>query len=223
MKKQIFFDLIKKANVIGKDKYLVSQCENKHVLDVGCVGQTRGYATNEWLFDKYKTVAKSVTGVDVNMEGVEVLKREGYNVVTTSELETLGQHYDIIIMSDVIEHIDNPGAFLEEYSRYLGNNGRMIVTTPNATRARTFFEILFSGHYSLNLEHTMWFCPKTLVELIGRTSLMPVEFYWLKEYGYDKYRSVSNFLAFILSSLLCVTRKKYNPNFMIILEKKNEI
>lgn len=222
MKKQIFFDLVKKGNVISKDEFLVSQCVKKHVLDVGCVGQTRGYATNEWLFDKYKTVAKSVTGVDVNVEGIEALKAQGYDVVTPEQLRSRQRKYEIIIMSDVIEHVDNPGVFLEEYAAYLSTNGRIIVTTPNSTRIRTFLEILFSGNYSLNHEHTMWFCPKTMVELISRTSLNPERFFWLKEYGYDKYRNPTNLVVYILSSVFCALRKRYNPNFMMILVKRNE-
>jgi 2-polyprenyl-3-methyl-5-hydroxy-6-metoxy-1,4-benzoquinol methylase len=219
MNKEDYYNMVKLAKVIDKDSFLVAQCKGKRVLDVGCVGQSRGYETSEWLFNKFNAVAKSVTGVDVNEEGIALLKREGLNVVSRTELQSISEQYDVIIMSDVIEHVDNPGQLLLDYSAYLASEGRIIITTPNSTRARTFVEILVTGRYSLNPEHTMWFCPNTLIELVSRTVLRPVEIFWLKEYGYDKYRSPTSLIVYLLTSVLCLLRKQYRPNFMMILAK----
>ena len=86
-------------------------------------------------------------------------------------------------MADIIEHVGNPQELLQQYIPFMEDDGIIVITTPNSNRARNFLSILFFNKYGMNPEHTMWFCPKTMTELINRTRLQAYEFFWLSEYN----------------------------------------
>ncbi len=211
--KTIWFKKIKKAPIKRKEEIILQFCKDKSVLDVGCVGQDLSFQSDDWLHNKIRKVASEITGVDINKESINFLKKAGYNIIHISELNENYNQYDIILMADVIEHVNDPVEFIRFYSKHLKENGLLLITTPNATRIRTFFEILFTTTYSINLEHTFWLCPKSFLEVISRANIEPADFYWLKEY-LPKRRYL------IYCPLLRIWRN-YNPNFLFIC-KKNE-
>ncbi|MBN1144185.1 MAG: class I SAM-dependent methyltransferase [Bacteroidales bacterium] len=219
MNKSELRKVIKKAQITDKYSAIRNMCRNCEVLDVGCVGQDANFQTGKWLHNEIKAVAKKVTGVDIDSEKMERLKKEGYHLLHVSELDENPEFFDIIVMADVIEHVSDPVGFLKSYSRFLKPTGKMIISTPNANRAVNFFSILLYNNYSVNDEHTCWFCPLTLAEVIQRAELKPEEFYWLKKY-YDL--KGLNLLTQILtwkSELLARWRKNFSQNFMMIVAK----
>jgi len=52
--------------------------------------------------------------------------------------------FDVIVSQEVIEHIENQGAYVSECSRLLKNDGYLIITTPN----KYFFDRTIKGNYS---------------------------------------------------------------------------
>jgi 2-polyprenyl-3-methyl-5-hydroxy-6-metoxy-1,4-benzoquinol methylase len=210
--KKLWFRKIKNSPIQSKDEIIMQLCTNKKVLDVGCVGQDSPYQSENWLHNKLKKVSREITGVDIDFESIEYLKKVGHNIIHVNELENYNEKYDVIVMADVIEHVNDPVDFIKFYSRYLNQEGIFLITTPNATRIRTFIEILFTTTYSMNFEHICWFCPKTLLEVISRADLIPVDFYWLKEY--------SPKLRYLIYNPLLRIWKNYNPNFLFVC--KNE-
>ena len=56
-----------------------------------------------------------------------------------------GKQYNIITAIDIIEHVENPWAFLRSCSRALEDNGLMIASTPNLESARARLEWLLTG------------------------------------------------------------------------------
>jgi hypothetical protein len=83
-------------------------------------------------------------------------------------------------MGDVIEHVDNPVAFLEFYAKHLTDGGRIVLTTPNAFSALQFFSIATRNRVWVNPEHICFFDPLTLAEVVERAGLETVNFAWLK-------------------------------------------
>jgi len=208
--KKHWFRKFKKASIKKKDQIILQYCKDKSVLDVGCVGQDWSYQSEDWLHSKIKKTARSIIGVDIDREGIADLQKKGFNIVHADELEKLNEKFDIVLMSDVIEHVDNPVDFIRFYIRFASEEGLLLITTPNATRLRTFVEILTTTTYSMNLEHTCWFCPKTMLEVIGRANMVPVEFHWLKEYIPR--------LRYAVYYPFVRIWKNFNPNFIMICQ-----
>jgi 2-polyprenyl-3-methyl-5-hydroxy-6-metoxy-1,4-benzoquinol methylase len=181
--KNEWIQVAKFAKRINRNALLENICNGKNVLDVGCVGQDVQITNRNWLHQKILTVSNYAKGVDIDRINVLKMKKKGYDIVCPEEL-CREDKFDVIVMADVIEHVDNPVLFLEEYSTYLNKKGVIIVTTPNSNRALNFLSILFYNDYSINDEHTMWLCPKTLFEIISRVQILEVrDFYWLDNYG----------------------------------------
>ena len=71
--------------------------------------------------------------MDYEADEIEKLKAAGYNVVSADATHfDLQQKFDAIVAGELIEHLSNPGLFLDCSSRHLQNNGLLILTTPNA-------------------------------------------------------------------------------------------
>jgi 2-polyprenyl-3-methyl-5-hydroxy-6-metoxy-1,4-benzoquinol methylase len=219
MDKSELRNAIKKAQITDKYTAITNMCRNCEVLDVGCVGQDANFQTGKWLHNEIKAVAKRVTGVDIASEKMESLKKEGYHLLHVSELDESLELFDFIVMADVIEHVSDPVGFLKSYSRFLKPTGKMIISTPNANRAVNFFSILLFNNYSVNDEHTCWFCPLTLAEVIQRAELKLEEFFWLRKYyGLEGLNLLTKILTW-KAELLASWRKNFNQNFMMIVAK----
>jgi hypothetical protein len=95
----------------------------------------------------------------------------------------------------------------------------MIISTPNANRAVNFFSILLYNSYSVNDEHTCWFCPLTLAEVVQRAELKLEEFFWLSKYYDLKGLNLFSRILTWKSELLARWRKNFNQNFMMIVAK----
>jgi len=51
--------------------------------------------------------------VDIDDEGIKILREEGYHVRTDNVMTmNLEEQFDVIIAGEIIEHLDNPGQFL---------------------------------------------------------------------------------------------------------------
>lgn len=55
--------------------------------------------------------------------------------------------FDIIITTEVIEHLENPRAVAREFARLLRSDGRVVLTTPNQESIRSFLSLLVTGHF----------------------------------------------------------------------------
>jgi SAM-dependent methyltransferase len=117
----------------------------KEVLDVGSVGQTAHYD----LWPLLVSSAKSVTGIDT-----EPSTRPN---IFQGNIETYDfkRQFDLMVVGDVMEHLHNPGLFLQNARRHLRSNGRLIVTTPNAKWLTIIFKpnpthVLWHDRFTLN-------------------------------------------------------------------------
>ena len=144
------------------------------ILDIGCVQhsakkENRG---DHWLHGELQDYANSVIGLDYLEEEVKKLDEKGYNVVcANAEDFDLGRTFDTIVAGELIEHLSNPGQFLDCVYEHLRPGGRLLLTTPNPWYIRRFFEALLLGEVHVNPEHTCWFDERTLTEILSRQGL----------------------------------------------------
>lgn len=118
----------------------------KHVLDIGC--GTCG------LYTAFANYESEVVGIDVFRDSLTVGKTRisngGFDV---NLIVASGEHlpfrdnlFDIVLLSDVLEHTEEPNDCVEEISQVLDNGGLLYATAPNFLSIPNFFH---DPHYKL--------------------------------------------------------------------------
>jgi SAM-dependent methyltransferase len=209
-----------KSSVVVKDDYLLKACANKNVLDVGCVGQNKFFTDPRWVHAKLKKVSAKLTGVDINQAHEQEFEKLGYALFTPEKLAESEEKFDVIVMGDVIEHVDNLVEFLNFYKAFLNDNGVMVITTPNALSIRQTFNVFLYGRPGINDEHTSVLECNTMLELFGRTKLDVVDFTWLHEYS--KAKKLSTKIVYGVSRFMYSIRKYYAPYFVFTVCNQKE-
>ena len=181
------------------------------VLDVGCTGHNVVLGSRAWLHGRLRDEFPSVVGIDISAENIAELTRLGFSnlYVQSAESFELGTHFDTIVAGEVIEHLSNPGLFLQQARAHLKPTGRLVLTTPHPFCLLDLaYALLKFPKTCQNLQHTCWFCPQTLKELAERSKLKIEHFELIEDYSLDSpskpYRSfvqLTHKLRFLLPHL----------------------
>lgn len=115
------------------------------VLDIGCGGGI--------LAEALAREGAQVTAIDATPEAISAAKTHAahsrleiaYHVSTIERFKT-AKPFDIVIASEVLEHVANPEAFLQGAAGQLRQGGIMIVTTFNRTLRSLAFGIIAAEH-----------------------------------------------------------------------------
>ncbi|MGB2879242.1 MAG: class I SAM-dependent methyltransferase [Candidatus Omnitrophota bacterium] len=141
-----------------REEVIKNYARDKDILEVGAVGQTQEYS----LWENLRYVAKSLTGIDTTPSGEESI------VEGNMETYSFSRKFDVIILGDVIEHVDNQGLLLDNVRSHLKEDGVLIITTPNAKWPTVF--------KPANPTHTLWHDKSTLEEILRRHGMELSEF-----------------------------------------------
>jgi len=155
--------------------------EGKDVLDCGCIGDVAESPeeVRQASHEQIARRAKYCLGIDIWKDEVEKRKGMGYNMVAGNvETMSLNRQFDVVVASDLIEHLANPGLFLDRAREHLRNGGLLCLVTPNAHSLNTSAKALLGVRAAVNPEHTCWYDPTTLRQLLARHGFRPKEEYW---------------------------------------------
>jgi SAM-dependent methyltransferase len=184
------------------------------VLDLGVVDSRRGVEStrdrvargSSALHEHIRQRNPRVVGIDIDAEGVELLRERGYDVLC-ADVETmdLGRQFDTIIAGEIIEHLPNAGRSLSNLRRHLKPGGHIVLSTCNPFYARQHLKIWRSGDVQVHDEHTAWFDPHTLNRVLTMSGFRTVQLAWLrKRRGLS---AVKNWQAWL--------RPYFSPNFLM--------
>ncbi len=142
---------------------------SKNVLDIGCVRHNEQKRKSGNLHDRLTDhVEGNVIGIDINEEEIKKMRENGYDVrVGDAEELDFNQSFDVVVAGEVIEHLHNPGRFLQRSSSVLVNGGRLVLSTPNPDGFAYFRKSLF--RQKNNPTHTCWIDPFNLKVLVQKT------------------------------------------------------
>jgi len=149
---------------------IIKYTKGPKVLDVGCVGGKLDENSPYWLHKYLRDKFDYVVGIDINREAITVLRNKGYRVyLGDAQSFSLNEKFNTIVAGELIEHLSNPGQFLERAKCHLEKDGRIVLTTPYAFGlVNVLYAIVKFPKTCSNPEHTVWFCPSTLTELVQR-------------------------------------------------------
>lgn len=162
------------------NKYLTNRYrENKSnisILDIGCYTGSFLSSLPEY-FSKF--------GVEASIEARELAASKKITIVS-DDLYSINTalKFDVIVLMDVIEHIENPGAYINKIKNSLNKNGEIIITTGNYDSA-TFKFYKNTFWYAKYLEH---------ISFIGKNWLN--KFVDSNDFEIIKYKEFRNFELF---------------------------
>lgn len=134
-----------------------------------------------FLFRRICEINPDAVGVDIDEEGVGILRKQGFCVrVADAATMDLGERYETIVAGEIIEHMVDPGQFLRNMARHLVSDGTLVITTPNPFHSAQVWKIWRYRKPSVHEEHTCWFDPITLRHLCRRCGLEPYAVYWMR-------------------------------------------
>lgn len=156
---------------------LAPYVRGRTVLDVGCVS---GMNRPDWIHAGLARYAESILGVDIDAAAVEQARKRGFNIeVADAEELSLKGEWQVIHAGELIEHLDNPRAFLGTVQRHLVAGGIIIITTPNPFSLSNFVYRV-GGNPRVNGDHVAWYCEDTLRQLLERNNYEVLELKYLR-------------------------------------------
>jgi hypothetical protein len=177
-----------KTKLYNRLDLLTALCTNKKIIHVGFADHIdlieNKIAKNKWLHKRIMDVASECVGIDINKEAVQFIKDKlhigqvyAYDLADSPPLDVLtAQKWDIMVLGEIIEHIDNPVAFLSKLrEKYQANVSSIIVTAPNAFWFRNVLAFLRREEF-INSDHRFWFTPYTLAKIGTQAGWTPERF-----------------------------------------------
>lgn len=213
--------------VVNRCAYIPALIKGLNVLDVGCVehnleNRKRGH----WLHECLAKSASSVLGLDYEEDQIEQMKKEGYNVVAADATDfSLPTTYDAIVAGELIEHVPNPGLFLQCARKHLRSQGLLIMTTPNANCLIYFLENFLLGHEIDNPDHVAIYSPTTITLLLKKCGFVVDRVVFLAENTAYCHRSIPAKVLVNLKQIIQLVIGFIRPSVchhMIIIARRDD-
>jgi 2-polyprenyl-3-methyl-5-hydroxy-6-metoxy-1,4-benzoquinol methylase len=167
----IKFDV--KCFFVNRDQYICNLSNGKSVLHLGCTDSPyheSAHNKNRLLHLKLINIASNLKGIDFSINGIQYLKSinsrldlEFADITNVSIINTSNMHFDVLLFSDVIEHLSNPGLALNNISKLMNKSTILIITTPNSFSIKSFLRVIFRKEL-VHEDHTCYYSFPTLVK-----------------------------------------------------------
>ena len=122
--------------------------KNISVLDVGCGGGL--------ISVPMKRLGADVVGIDASINNINVAKNYSNKknlkikyLCSSPEKLKIKKKFDVLLMLEIIEHVDDINFFIQQSTKFLKKNGLMFIATLNKTLKSYVFAIV-GAEYVLN-------------------------------------------------------------------------
>ena len=121
---------------------------NINILDIGCGGGL--------ISVPMKKMGANVVGIDASTKNIEVAKIHSKKnklnikyICSSPEELKINKKFDVVLMLEIVEHVDDLNLFIKKSSKFLKKNGLMFIATLNKTLKSYVFAII-GAEYILN-------------------------------------------------------------------------
>jgi len=165
-----------KAEVVDRFDHLGELADGRRVIHLGFVDagfQELQMETGTWLHGRLAERAKTLVGVDIDEEGVAEARRRGFeaHVADCRTADALAaidiEPAEVVIAGEIIEHLDDPGGFLDAMHVLVAPDGLLVLTTPNASGLMNSAAALIGTEVN-HPDHVVLFSWRTLTNLLAR-------------------------------------------------------
>jgi SAM-dependent methyltransferase len=158
----------------------VESVRGKSVLHVGCTDSPiteQKHKNGTLIHEAIVRSASDVWGIDLCKIGIDYMEKNGFSNIYLMDAENIKieRKFDIIVAGDVVEHLSNPGLFLQKIPNLLSTNGKLIISVPHAYCRAWAMSMWYQKHEIVHKDHCCYYSPKTLASLCARFDLLPVD------------------------------------------------
>ena len=174
------------AGVVDRRAFLLREATGRRVVHLGCVDdrltETRLDAGLH-LHASFSGVTAALVGVDISASGIDLLRVRVPGDYEVGDVQALGDvplpdAVDVVIASELIEHLPSPGLFLAGLRELLASRGATgIITTPNAYGWVSFGKLALRRKEPTHPDHVLVYSPYTLVNALRAAGLSVDELY----------------------------------------------
>lgn len=160
------------CELLTKNKSQNNNWTSINVLDVGCgVG-----ALSLYLASKGATV----TGIDISPRAIAIASNAARQTALTAKVQfktgtlSLAKKgtYDLVLCSEVIEHIANDHTFLTRLASQLKPGGILMLTTPSSDNL--LYNLGYYDSFDHQVGHERRYTARSLLQLLATTELQPI-------------------------------------------------
>jgi SAM-dependent methyltransferase len=170
-------------SLVQRIDFLKSLCRERSVLHLGCTNwpyREQSSGDERFLHHVLSKSASELWGLDSDIEGLTALNEQGVENLHRADLENLAaasidRTFDVIVAGEVIEHLSNPGLFLEGVKRFMRADTDLVITTVNAYCAFRLAIYGLRGHQGrsepVHPDHVAYYSYNTLAHAGRRAGL----------------------------------------------------
>jgi SAM-dependent methyltransferase len=152
--------------------------KNKDRLDILDIGCGYGYLTYALSYLKH-----NATGIDISKSAIDFATENfGKNFLNADINSVSKKKFDLIVATELIEHLTNPEELVRKCSKLLKKDGRIIFTTPNK-EYHTRKGVAWGGE--LPPVHTVILSSKSF-QHIAEANNLNLEFFDFRKHSYSK-------------------------------------
>lgn len=205
------------SNALGK---IVNMANGLRVLNVGASGGVEHYLPHNrvnWLHQNLSEAASELVGIDIDQDSINFAAEHGVHILFADcETYQAKSKFDLIVMSDVIEHVNSAVPAIENLARQLNADGCIVITTPNLTHYGLVLKSWFGRVTSVYYDHTAGFLPEHFNVIGNRLGLNLSEIYF---FSHSDLRSNSMRIKSALARLMGFFIPRSHSSVMVVLVK----
>jgi 2-polyprenyl-3-methyl-5-hydroxy-6-metoxy-1,4-benzoquinol methylase len=188
----------------------------KKILDIGC-GQGA-------LLEKIKGIFPDAELTGIDYSSFSEWKESGITFIqhdcNTNLPNTIGE-FDLIISSEVIEHIENGRHFIREVTQKLNSGGISLISTPNIESYTSLLSFFFRGHHSAfggasYPAHILPVSAFDMSNMFNETKKMSI-----KKIHYIKNGRIPKTNLYWKSFFPFLSGKRFSDNYFMIAKREN--
>lgn len=199
--------------------FILDCARGKRVLNVGASGGVEHYLPAQreaWLHHRLEKVAAELVGIDIDVDSVAFAARHGAELlVEDCETCSFQQPFDLIVMSDVIEHVNSPVRAIGNLAKQLAPGGRLLITTPNPTHYGLVARAWLGSRTEVYYDHVCAFLPEHFHVMGKRLGLRLSEVVF---FSHMDTRNFGNRLKSLLARLLGRLVPRCHGTFLVVLQ-----
>jgi 2-polyprenyl-3-methyl-5-hydroxy-6-metoxy-1,4-benzoquinol methylase len=164
-----------------------------------------------------------VYGIDIDFDESQIPAQERHKYQKAAAEEfSFDKKFDVIFAGDLIEHLTNPGLFLENAKRHLSSGGRLIITTPNAFNLFNIAGKITRPEPVVNSDHTFYFNRRTIEVLLNKCGWNVAQFGFMYTLGYEIKESPKKKVLNVVYRIFSYFTPKYYETLVVIAELQNK-